>query len=109
MPGYEYCFVVLQYHISENAQGAALGSPIKTHAGFTNLAKQGWRVRTAVEIRRSDRPELMMILGSVALVSVMLCLVGPSDESNNGRVVGGEPGVAHAKIQLHRRVWWQRP
>jgi hypothetical protein len=67
VPGYEYQFNVLQYHKPENPQDAALGSPISRGGigfeGFANYAKQGWRVRTALEITgRTGSPELLIIL-----------------------------------------------
>ena len=67
MPGYEYQFNVLQFHKPENPQDKALGSPVDTRAigfeGFANYAKQGWRVRTALEITgRTGTPELLIVL-----------------------------------------------
>lgn len=66
MPGYEYRFCVLAYHKAENAQDAAFGSPISRSAigyeGFERLTKEGWRLRSAAEIRRDPTPELLVIL-----------------------------------------------
>jgi hypothetical protein len=66
VPGYEYRFHVVQYFDRTSPQ-SALVPPVKTsgvgYEGFANLASDGWRVRTAVEIRRGNGdPELLIIL-----------------------------------------------
>ena len=67
VPGYEYQFLVLKYHVGENPQDEAFGSPVDTrgvkYETFTNLAKKGFRVRTATEIGgRKDEAELLIVL-----------------------------------------------
>lgn len=67
MPGYEYQFVVLKFNVGENPQDEAFGSPIDTRSlkyeGFTNLTRQGFRIRTTTEIaERTGNPELLVTL-----------------------------------------------
>jgi hypothetical protein len=67
MPGYEYQFLVLKYHVGENPQDEAFGSPIDTRAlkyeTFSNLTRQGFRVRTTTEIAgRTGKSELLVVL-----------------------------------------------
>ena len=67
MPGFEYTFNVLQFHVAVNPQDAAIGSLIErngmSYEAFENLTRAGWRLRTATPIQRgTGAAELLVVL-----------------------------------------------